>query len=100
MAKEKTKGKKADKTPKDRLEKKAKKKSLKRPVAGSKPKKDGAKTKSAPSSKKPAVSVTREERIEMIRTAAYYLAQKRSHQGDYEVDDWFEAEEEIDSIID
>ncbi len=41
--------------------------------------------------------ISSEERLEMIRTAAYYLAQKRSHPGSSDLDDWIEAEQEIDA---
>jgi SOS-response transcriptional repressor LexA len=39
-----------------------------------------------------------EKRIEMIRTAAYYLAEKRGYYGNNELGDWFEAEKQVDSI--
>jgi Na+-translocating ferredoxin:NAD+ oxidoreductase RnfG subunit len=47
---------------------------------------------------KPKNRITPEERLEMIRTAAYFLAEKRGYQGSDELGDWFEAEREIDSI--
>ncbi len=95
MAKEKSKTKDSGKP-----NKKPKSKSLKKPVKSAKTKKDSAKIKSAPSSKKQEINISKEERIEMIRTAAYYLAQKRGHDGNYELDDWIEAENKIDAATD
>ncbi len=92
MAKEKQKTKKKDK---DEDKKKGKKtSSKKRDVKIKKPKKD--KGKAAKTSKRKKVSA--EERIDMIRTAAYYLAEKRGHHGNYELDDWIAAEKEISKI--
>lgn len=42
--------------------------------------------------------ITPDERVEMIRTAAYFLAEKRGYRGNNELSDWFEAEKQIDSI--
>ncbi len=92
MAKDKPKAKKKNK---DETKKKGKKISVKKKdVKDKKPKKDKHKIK-APKNSKQKKKISAEERIEMIRTAAYYLAQKRGHQGNYELDDWIEAEKMI-----
>lgn len=99
MATENPKAKKASKVTKDKPAKETKKRPLKKPAVR-------AKSKSASTTAKPATSSTRrtnrvsgEKRIEMIRTAAYFISQQRAHQGDYQLDDWFEAEREIDGRI-
>lgn len=51
-----------------------------------------------PNSSKSTKQITPEERLEMVRTAAYYLAEKRGYHGNNELGDWFEAERQIDSI--
>ncbi len=43
--------------------------------------------------------ITGEQRTAMIRTTAYYLAQKRSYMGGTQQDDWLRAEQEIDDLI-
>ncbi len=43
--------------------------------------------------------ITGEQRTAMIRTAAYYLAQKRSYMGGTQQDDWLRAEQEIVDLI-
>ncbi len=45
------------------------------------------------------VSLTAVERREMIAVAAYYLAEKRGFPGAGALDDWIEAERQIDSMI-
>lgn len=83
MAKEKSKAKKKDKTDKEKIKKKDKKKA----AEGKRPKTKAAKQK----------KISPKTRMEMIRTAAYYLAEKRGHHGRHELDDWIEAEKEIDA---
>jgi len=91
MAKEKKKAKKKDKVDKD--ETKKKKKDVTKKASKKVKTKDKAKKISKQKKK-----ITPEERLEMIRTAAYYLAQKRGYQGNYEMDDWIDAEQEIDKL--
>lgn len=45
------------------------------------------------------VSLSAEERHEMIAVAAYYLAEKRGFPGAGALDDWIEAERRIDSMV-
>lgn len=44
-------------------------------------------------------NVTAERRLEMIREAAYYKAEKRNFEGGSESDDWAAAEREIDELL-
>ncbi len=44
-------------------------------------------------------NVTTERRLEMIREAAYYKAEKRNFEGGSEADDWAAAEREIDELL-
>jgi len=75
-----------------------KKKSKKK--ADKKSKKDKAgKSKHSVTMKPQATKISHEERLEMIRTAAYYLAQKRSYQAKSELDDLISAEKGIEGII-
>ncbi len=94
MAKEKPKAKKNDKADKDEGKKNSKSKVAAK-VKAKKPKQDTPKAKSTKRKKK----IGPDERIEMIRTAAYYLAEKRGHHGNFELDDWIAAEKEIDGKI-
>ena len=43
--------------------------------------------------------VEREDRQHMISTAAYYRAERRGFNGGDEMQDWLEAEAEIDTIL-
>ena len=45
-----------------------------------------------------AVEKLREDRQQMIATAAYYRAEKRGFNGGDEIQDWLEAEAQIDGI--
>ena len=45
-----------------------------------------------------AVEKLREDRQQMIATAAYYRAEKRGFNGGDEIQDWLEAESELDGI--
>lgn len=99
MAKKKHKSRKDKKAAEGSIKKKAKKgsknKNKKNPAK--KPKKDKTgKTKSTASSNQ-TVKISREQRLEMIRIAAYYLAQKRGFPSGSALDDWLMAEQEIDS---
>jgi len=97
MAKEKQKAKKKDKTDKGETKKRKKKASAKKKDVTKKASKK-AKTKSkTKKTSKQKQKITPEERLEMIRTAAYYLAQKRGYQGNCEMSDWIDAEKEIDA---
>lgn len=97
MAKDKSKAKNKDAKKKDKNKKKVS--SKKKDVKNKKTKKDKPKSK-APKRPKHKKKISAEERIEMIRTAAYYLAEKRGHLGNCEMDDWIEAEKEINTTTD
>ena len=45
-----------------------------------------------------AVEKLREDRQQMIATAAYYRAENRGFNGGDEIQDWLEAESELDGI--
>jgi len=45
-----------------------------------------------------AVEKLREDRQQMIATAAYYLAERRGFNSSDEIQDWLEAEAQIDGI--
>jgi hypothetical protein len=45
------------------------------------------------------MNVTAEERWKMIATAAYLKAEKRGFASGHELDDWTEAENEIDKLL-
>jgi hypothetical protein len=62
------------------------------------PIKTKAKAVRSNAAKKPKKQITPDERLEMIRTAAYYLAEKRGYQGSDELADWFMAEKEVDAL--
>jgi hypothetical protein len=48
----------------------------------------------------PAVTeITQEERYLLISTAAYYHAERRSFVPGYELDDWLNAESEIEKML-
>jgi hypothetical protein len=50
---------------------------------------------SDPAGAKASPEVSREERLNMIRTAAYHLAEKRGFHPGAEMDDWLEAERDL-----
>ncbi len=99
MATDNSKTKKTGKVTKDKPEREAKKSPVKKPAVSAKAKKVSVTAKPARSSAKPVNQVSGEERIEMIRTAAYFISQQRGYHGNYELDDWVEAEREIDGRI-
>ncbi|MEJ2529114.1 MAG: DUF2934 domain-containing protein [Gammaproteobacteria bacterium] len=113
MATDNSKVKKASKVTKDKPGKETKKSPPKKPAVRAKSNRVSATAKPARSSAKPARSSAKparssakpvnhasgEERIEMIRTAAYFISQQRGYHGNYELDDWIEAEREIDRQI-
>jgi hypothetical protein len=87
---------KAKKTNPESTRKTSKKKVAKKATAAKKSSSIRVKRKTTkPNSTKQQISP--EERIEMIRTAAYYLAEKRGYYGNNELADWFEAEKQIDA---
>ncbi len=45
------------------------------------------------------VEVTPDQRLGMIREAAYYKAERRGFQGGNDADDWADAEREIDDLL-
>ena len=53
-----------------------------------------SKSKKAARKEQPA-EISHQQRLEMIRTAAYYLAEKRRFHSGLEMEDWLEAEKEI-----
>ncbi len=96
MATDKPKSKKANQ---DATNKTVKKKVVKKAKVTKKSSPIKARAKAANSnSSKRGKQITPEERLEMVRTAAYYLAEKRGYHGNNELGDWLEAEREIDSI--
>ena len=46
---------------------------------------------------KPGTKLSREERLRMIEEAAYYRAEQRGFNGGSEMQDWLDAESEINS---
>lgn len=46
-----------------------------------------------------SISVTQEQRQFMICEAAYYIAEHRGFEPGHDVDDWLEAEEQIDAVL-
>jgi hypothetical protein len=52
-----------------------------------------------PMSLQDLANVTPEQRLDMIREAAYYKAEKRAFAEGHEADDWSEAEGEIDDLL-
>jgi hypothetical protein len=106
MAKDKHKSGKKEKKDKERLKKKArkedkesKKKKAKKKAAKKARKREREKSRPSTAIQPAPPTISREERLEMIRVAAYYLAQKRAHPGSSEFEDWISAELEIDEMI-
>ncbi len=60
-------------------------------------------THEAPASQEPAAEratqISAQQRMEMIATAAYFRAESRGFQPGSELQDWLEAEAEIDQLI-
>ena len=73
----------------------SKKKVAKKKVAKKSATKKIAKTATNPAS----LDVTPEERWRMIAVAAYHKAEKRGFVAGNELDDWTEAEQEIDTLL-
>jgi len=46
-----------------------------------------------------SIPVTQEQRQIMICEAAYYLAEHRGFEPGHDVDDWLEAEQQIDAVL-
>lgn len=46
-----------------------------------------------------SASITREQRQFMICEAAYYIAEHRGFEPGHDVDDWLEAEQQIDAVL-
>lgn len=57
------------------------------------------KTQQSQSTARKASTYSPEKRIEMIEVAAYYRAEQRAFDGSSTIDDWLEAEAEIDRIF-
>ncbi|MBT3047482.1 MAG: DUF2934 domain-containing protein [Candidatus Thiodiazotropha sp. (ex Codakia orbicularis)] len=75
---------------KEKKEKKAKKKLKK---AGEKSSKKGK------GAGKKSIETSTKERLEMIATAAYYIAQKHGFDPQRAREDWHEAEQQIDAML-
>jgi hypothetical protein len=80
----------------------------KTPAASTRSKKPAAKTSSAAAhgglqgkkiSLRSLANVSPAERLHMVHEAAYYRAEKRGFEPGHEVEDWAEAEREIDELI-
>lgn len=63
------------------------------------PKKTVPSAKTAPKNTANKITVSPEERYQMIATGAYFLAEKRGFSGCYEMGDWITAEAEIDAKL-
>lgn len=50
-------------------------------------------------SRQAAANVTPEQRRYYVEVAAYYIAERRGFQGGNELDDWVQAEREIDRLL-
>ena len=61
--------------------------------------KKAASPKRAASTQSPPVYMTREERWRMVAEAAYHKAEKRGFASGHEVEDWLDAEREIDALF-
>jgi hypothetical protein len=85
---------------KEEVKKKSTKKVAKKTKVAKKaaPKKAIPRATKSSTTSKPKKQIPPDERLEMIRTAAYYLAEKRGYQGNNELGDWLEAEQEIESL--
>lgn len=57
------------------------------------------KTKAANKHKNTTAAINENNRLTMISEAAYYLAEKRDFNGGNPVQDWFEAEKDIELQI-
>lgn len=69
------------------------------PSTGTQRKTRARKTTASRSPTAAPIEVTREERWRMIAVAAYHKAEQRNFSGGREVDDWLEAEKEIDALL-
>ena len=58
-----------------------------------------SRTRSAPARQTIAISVSALDREGMIRTAAYFSAQRRHFVSGHELEDWLAAEAEIDTLL-
>jgi hypothetical protein len=83
------------------MSKKSKKKALEEEEKTSKAKKKGTekdkKSKKAKRAESP--KVTREQRLEMIATAAYYIAERHGFTPGESQADWRAAEKEVDAML-
>ncbi len=80
---------------KPKKEKKEKKEPAKAAAKNRDKKAKRTKKEQAVAAEQPTV-MSHEQRLEMIRTAAYYLAEKRRFSPGSEAEDWREAEKEIE----
>ena len=58
-----------------------------------------AKTRKADSGARPATHVSPEERHRLVAMAAYYIAERRGFSGGDDMDDWLQAEAEVDRML-
>ena len=63
------------------------------------PRKTPAKSSTAATRTRPAAAVTAEQRWRMIADAAFYRAERRGFSPGGEVNDWLEAEAEIEALL-
>lgn len=65
-------------------------------AALAKPKKTAAKT---PKAKSKGAAVPDQQRRNYVEVAAYYIAERRGFQGGSEMEDWIQAEIEVDRLL-
>ncbi len=63
------------------------------------PKKAAARKAGADKSTTSPVNISAEERWRMVATAAYHRAEQRGFAPGHEVEDWLDAEKEIDAVL-
>lgn len=56
-------------------------------------------TRSKPSAVSNAIQLTPEERHRVVAEAAYFIAERRGFAGGSSIDDWLQAEAEIDRML-
>jgi hypothetical protein len=77
----------------------AKKKAVKKKTVKKKTVKENREQKSTPVAVAEPVKINKEKRLEMIRTAAYHLAEQRGFHPGLEMDDWLLAEQDIEEVF-
>ncbi len=79
-------------------EKAIKKKAVKKKITKKKAIKD-KEPQSKPVETAESGGINREQRLELIRTAAYHLAEQRGFHPGLEMDDWLLAEQDIEEVF-